>query len=86
MAEPNCADSAISSLKSSLKDKLVRVCRAEQRSRVLSTLLRLKLLPKDVRNFVKKQLEQQKNLWPRGLGEKIFNGGGTKTYEEDCRQ
>ena len=82
MAEPSCADSAISLLKSGLRDKLVRVCRAEQRSRVLSTLLRLKLLPKDVSNFVRKQLNQQKNLEPRGLGEMTFNSGKQKLLKK----
>ena len=75
MAEPNCADSAISLLKSSLKELLVKVCEAEQRSKLLSTLLKLKLLPRDVKNFVTNQLKQQRNLGPRSLGEKIFLTG-----------
>ena len=75
MAEPDCADIAITSMKSSLKELLVRVCGAEQRTRLLSTLLRLKLLNKDVRNFVIKQLKQQRNQEPRGLGSRIFQSG-----------
>ena len=75
MAEPDCADSAISLLKSSLKEQLVKVCESEQRSKLLVTLLRLKLLPKDVKNFVTKQLKQQRNQGPRGMGEKIFKSG-----------
>ena len=72
MAEPYCADSAITLLQSSLKEKLVKVCGAEQRSKLLSTLLRLRLLPKDVRNFVRKQLNQQRNQEPRGWVDRVF--------------
>ena len=65
MAEPDCADSAISMLKSSLKELLVKVCETEQRSKLLMTLLRLRLLPKDVKNFVKNQMKQQRNQGPK---------------------
>ena len=79
MAEPNCADSAISLLKSSLSETLVKVCESEQRSRLLVTLLRMKLLPRDVKRFVMKQLGQQRNLGSRGMGDKIFKAGKQRT-------
>ena len=75
MAEPDSASIAISSMKSGLKELLVKVCGAEQRTRLLSTLLRLKLLTKDVKNFSRKQLMQQRNQVQRGLGNMIFQSG-----------
>ena len=75
MAEPNSASDAIVKLESSLKDVLVKICETEQRSKLLSTLLRLELLTKDVKNFILKQFSQQRNQVPRGLANKIFKSG-----------
>ena len=82
MAEPHCADIAISMLKSGLSDKLVKVCESEQRSKLLVTLLRLRLLPKDVKKFVMKQLRQQRNLGTRGMGERVFKEGKQRTISK----
>ena len=38
-------------------------------------MLSFKLLNKDVKNFVRKQLKQQRNQEPRGLGSRIFQSG-----------
>ena len=77
MAEPDSATTAISLVQSSLKELLVKVCKAEQRSKMLTTLLRLRLLPKDMKNFVKNQLKQQRNQVPGGLGTRLLNQGKT---------
>ena len=82
MAEPSSADIAISLLKSSLSDMLVKVCEAEQRSKLLVTLLSLKLLPRDVMRFTMKQLKQQRNLGSRGMGEKVFKAGKQRTLNK----
>ena len=82
MAEPHCADIAISMLKSGLSDILVKVCESEQRSKLLVTLLRLRLLPKDVKEFVMKQLKQQRNLGSRGRGERVFKEGKQRTLNK----
>ena len=82
MAEPHCADIAISMLKSGLSEKLVKVCESEQRSKLLVTLLRLRLLPKDVKKFVMKQLKQQRNLGSRGMGERVFKEGKQRTLSK----
>ena len=58
---------------------MVKVCESEQRSRLLVTLLRMKLLPRDVKRFVMKQLGQQRNLGSRGMGDKIFKAGKQRT-------
>ena len=75
MAEPDSATKAVSKLESSLKDILVKICEAEQRSKLLSTLVRLQLLTREVKNFSRKQLLQQRGLGPRGLGNKLFKTG-----------
>ena len=76
MAQPNSADKAkISELESSLKENLIKICETEQRSKLLSTLLRLELLTRDVKNFTKKQLPQRRSLGSRGLGKQIFKTG-----------
>ena len=58
MAKPNSAMIAESELERGLKDILVKICEAEQRSKLLSTLLRLKLLTREVKSFSRKQLLQ----------------------------
>ena len=75
MAKPNSAMIAESELERGLKDILVKICEAEQRSKLLSTLLRLKLLTREVKSFSRKQLLQQRSLGQRGLGETIFKTG-----------
>ena len=73
MAEPNSATKAvIIKLESCLKENLVNICETEQRSKLLSTLLKLQLLTRDVKNFSRKQLLQQRGLGPRGLGKWLF--------------
>ena len=69
-------------LKSGLSDTLVKVCESEQRSKLLVTLLRLRLLPKDVKEFVMKQLKQQRNLGSRGRGERVFKEGKQRTLNK----
>ena len=75
MAEPVSASKALIELERSLKDLLVKICESEQRSKLLSTLLRMELLPRDVKNFSRKQLLQQRGLGLRGLGKKLFKTG-----------
>ena len=75
MAEPVSASKALIKLERSLKELLVKICESEQRSKLLSTLLRLELLPRDVKNFSMKQLLQQRGLGRRGLGKKLFKTG-----------
>ena len=82
MAEPNSANIAISLLKSGLSEVLVKVCESEQRSRLLATLLKLRLLPRDVKKFVMKQLRQQRNLGSRGWEEKAFKAGKQRTLSK----
>ena len=82
MAEPDSASIAISSMKSGLKELLVKVCGAEQRSKLLATLLRLKLLTKDVKNFTRKQLLQQRNQVQRGLGNLTFQSGKNRMIKK----
>ena len=60
MTEPTSASIVISSVKSSLKELLIKVCGAEHRTKLLSTLLKLKLLTRDVKNFSRKQLMQER--------------------------
>ena len=62
-------------MESSLKENLVNICETEQRSKLLSTLLKLQLLTRDVKNFSRKQLLQQRGLGPRGLGKRLFKTG-----------
>ena len=78
MTEPTSASIVISSVKSSLKELLIKVCGAEQRTTLLSTLLKLKLLTRDVKNFSRKQLMQERrnqDQVQRGFGEKLFQAG-----------
>ena len=85
MAEPDSADIAdiaITLLKSSLSETLVKVCEAEERSKLLVKLLSLRLLPRDVRKFTMKQLKQQRNLGSRGMGEKGFKAGKQRTLSK----
>ena len=78
MAEPDSADMAITTLQRGLKETLVKVCETEQRSKLLSILLKLKLLPRDVKNFTEKQLLQQRNLVSRGWVGLVFKSGKTR--------
>ena len=82
MSEQNNADSDIPSLRRGLKDTMVDVCKAEQRSRWLNSLVRQRLLPKDVRNFVMKQIKQQRAGKSRGLVEEIFKSGKTRLFKK----
>ena len=61
---------------------MVDVCKAEQRSRWLNSLVRQRLLPKDVRNFVMKQIKQQRAGKSRGLVEEIFKSGKTRLFKK----
>ena len=70
MAEPSSTNKAVSKLESSLKDILIKICETEQRSKLLSTLLRMQLLTREVKSFSRKQL-----LGSRGLRSKIFKTG-----------
>ena len=61
-----------------MRELLVKVCGAEQRTRLLSTLLKLRLLTRDVKNYSRKQLMQERKNQAqvqRGFGEKIFQAG-----------
>jgi hypothetical protein len=72
MAMPSSATPAsMLLLERSLKDIMIKTCEAEQRSKLLGTLLRMNLLTNDVRNFLVKQVDQQ-----RSLG--LKRGGGKK--------
>ena len=74
MSEQSNADSDIPSMQRRLKNTLVEVCKAEQRSRWLDSLVRKRLLPKDVRNFILKQFKQQRAGRSRGM-DQVFNSG-----------
>ena len=78
MAMPNSATTATTLLESSLKENLVGICEAEQRSKLLMTLLRMGLLTKDVKNFMGKQLKQQRSLGSKGVGRNYSNLGNTE--------
>ena len=65
-----------------MKDILVKICETEQRSKLLSTLLRLELLTKDVKNFTRKQLLQRRSLGSRGLGKQVFKTGKKKMLDK----
>ena len=43
---------------------MTKTCMAEQRTKLLGTLLRMNLLPRDVRSFMRKQLKQQRGRKP----------------------
>ena len=58
------------------------VCKAEQRSRWLDSLVRKRLLPKDVRNFVLKQIKQQRARKSRGLVEEVFKSGKVRLLKK----
>ena len=58
------------------------VCKAEQRSRWLNSLVRRRLLPKDVRNFVVKQIKQQRANKSRGLVDEIFKSGKVRLFKK----
>ena len=60
MAAPNSATPARILLERSLKEMMTKTCMAEQRTKLLGTLLRMNLLPRDVRSFMRKQLKQQR--------------------------
>ena len=55
-----------------VKEAMVKVCEAEQRTKFLTTLMRMGLLSRDVRHFERKQLDQQRSKGPRS------RGGGNK--------
>ena len=82
MSEQDNADSDILSLRRGLNDTMVDVCKAEQRSRWLNSLVRQRLLPKVVRNFVMKQIKQQRAGKSRGLVEEIFKSGKTRLFKK----
>ena len=65
-----------------MKDILMKICETEQRSKLLSTLLRLELLTKDVKNFTRKQLLQRRSQGSRGLGKQIFKTGKKKMLDK----
>ena len=60
----------------------MRICEAEQRSKLLMTLLRMGLLTKDVKHFMSKQLKQQRSLGPKGGGAKLFKSGKSRMMEK----
>ena len=74
MAVPNCVSSAITLLERRLKGNMVKTCEAEQRSKLLMTLLRLGLLTREVKNFVDKQLRQQKKTGSKCGGKSCKTG------------
>ena len=82
MAMPNCATSATTSLESRLRENLVRIWEAEQRSKLRMMLLRMGLLTKDVKNVMGKQLKQQRSLGPKGGGVKLFKSGKNRMMEK----
>ena len=81
MAVPNSARLATHSLERELKENMVRTCEAEQRSKLLMTLLRLGLLTKEVKNFMMKQLKQRRGQKSRGGG-KVIKYGNQRMAEK----
>ena len=65
-----------------MKEILIKICETEQRSKLLSTLLRLGLLSRDVKNFSRKQILQWRSLGSRGLGRKVFETGKQRMLDK----
>ena len=65
MAMPISAEPANIRLERDVKEAMVKVCEAEQRPKLLTTLLRMGLLSRDVRHFERKQLDQQRSKGPK---------------------
>ena len=65
MAMPNSAEPASDKLDRDMKEAMVKVCEAEQRTKLLTTLLRMGLLSREVKHFVGKQLDQQRSKGPK---------------------
>ena len=65
-----------------MKEILIKICETEQRSKLLSTLLRLGLLTRDVKSFSRKQIMQRRSMGPRGLGRKIFETGKKRMLDK----
>ena len=74
-------------LERELKENMVKTCEAEQRSKMLSTLLRLGLVTREVGSFMKKQLKQQRRRRGPGGGTKVFKSGKQRMSDKlsDCR-
>ena len=89
MAGPNSATTVSVLLERDLSDTMVKTCEAEQRSKLIVTCLRLKLLLRDVRSQVVNQLSQQRSLGPKGNGgDTIFKTGQQRMLSKltDCRK
>ena len=82
MAMPISAEPGNIRLKKDVKEAMVKVCEAEQRSKLLTTLLRMGLLSRDVKHFEKKQLDQQRSRGPRSRGGGINSKSGTQRIVE----
>ena len=61
MAGPSSASDARILLERELKEAMVNVCEAEQRSKLIGTLLRLGLVTREVGSFLGKQKENQRS-------------------------
>ena len=62
MARPKSASGARHSVESELKQIMVKTLEAEQRSKLLKTLLKMGLLTKEVKGFLTKQRRSQKRV------------------------
>ena len=81
MAVPSSASQATVLLERNLKENMVKTCEAEQRSKMLMTLLRLGLVTREVKYFVLKQLKQQRKPRP-GKGDKQSKTGKQRMMEK----
>ena len=80
---PNSAEPASDMLERDVKEAMVKVCEAEQRTKLLTTLLRMGLLSRDVKHFVGKQLDQQRSKGQsKGWGKQTKVKSGTQRMVE----